>query len=676
MYRILIYLFVCIVVGAACMPLHAQTAPLYWVLLTDKKGVTFDPFQYFDSKAITRYQQCGADLYDTSNLPLRTDYIQQTTQIAPDTLGCSRWLNAIALHANNQQIEQLNELSCVKEVVPITNVPMRIALRQHSPQHTSDTDSLDDRLSNQLIRMHGELFSSKHIDGTGVRIAVLDGGFPRVNTHHAFQHLRDKNRIIATWNFPCHKADVYGWDSHGTSVLSCITGIAPNGKMMGLATNSEFLLARTEVALEPAQEEVWWQLGTEWADKYGADIISSSLGYGKDRYHPDDMNGTSLVAHAANQAAGKGILVCCSAGNEGDDASWRTIVTPSDADSALCVAGIEANLQYYQHINFSSYGLTTGQHPKPNVSAYGYALCADAQSDESINYYYGTSFACPLVAGFAACVKQIRPDLTGVQLLSAIEQSADRYPQHDCAIGYGVPQAYYFTGDTVTHSVASTYTPIDDDYIAQLRQTAKHDNCGIFRTDLFWQTGSMVNSSTDEASLKGYSPDNRIGIRLMRALCKTYCLGIGIDYGMSNYQLLSHHLYPFDIALGITDENIVHKYLYQGELALEFFQRIRLVAGGMLTHRGIYCDLGIYGSWDHFRYHITTSATEIYTTCKRIYSQPKIGHAFAWNWGIALRIGYDAVAVFARYRLTNMPTATEASEHILPRMELGLQVAI
>ena len=42
----------------------------YWVFLTDKNDTQFDPYTYFDAKAIERYQKCGADLYDISNYPL------------------------------------------------------------------------------------------------------------------------------------------------------------------------------------------------------------------------------------------------------------------------------------------------------------------------------------------------------------------------------------------------------------------------------------------------------------------------------------------------------------------------------------------------------------------------------------------------------------------------------
>ena len=42
---------------------------VYWVFLADKAGSTFDPYTYFDAKAIERYHQCGADLYDITNYP-------------------------------------------------------------------------------------------------------------------------------------------------------------------------------------------------------------------------------------------------------------------------------------------------------------------------------------------------------------------------------------------------------------------------------------------------------------------------------------------------------------------------------------------------------------------------------------------------------------------------------
>ena len=420
----------------------------YWVFFTDKNDTQFDPYTYFDAKAIERYQQCGADLYDLSNYPLNTGYVNTVGEYSTEVFGESRWLNAVGVTATFENALMIEQLPFVARIQEIESGGMTVAsIHQETTTETEiEIENNTDILTDQLKRFGGQYFEEKGIDGKGLRICVMDGGFPSVDTHPAFKHLRDKNQILKTYNFPNKKEDVYGWSTHGTMVLSCIAGINEEGQKMGLATGAEFLLARTEIDPEPFIEEVWWAQGAEWADKNGADIINSSLGYGKDRHWTKDMDGTSYVAKAAQMAAEKGILICNSAGNEGDDSRWMTIITPADAEGVLTVGGIDDDLEHYNHISFSSYGPTADKRLKPNVVAFGHAKVANP-SNGKFTDAYGTSFSSPLTAGFAACAWQTRRELTGQQMKAEIEKSADLYPYFDYAYGYGVPQAAYFTGD-------------------------------------------------------------------------------------------------------------------------------------------------------------------------------------------------------------------------------------
>lgn len=430
----------------------------FWVFFTDKNDTQFDPYSYFDAKAIARYNRCGADLYDISNYPLNDSYVNAVGSYSTEVFGESRWLNAVGVEATDDNAALIAQLPFVARVQEIVSDATLASLRG-TKQSTNDDPGLlrcarndgddlvapDNILTDQLVRFGGQHFIDKGIDGKGLRICVMDGGFPKVNTHPAFQHLRDNNQIIKTYNFPNRKEDVYGWNTHGTMVLSCIAGINEEGQKLGLATGAEFLLARTEIEPEPFKEEVWWAQGAEWADKNGADIINSSLGYGKDRHWTREMDGTSYVAKAANKAVEKGILVCNSAGNEGDDNRWMTIITPADAENVLCVGGIYDDLEDYSHIYFSSYGPTADKRRKPNVVAFGHAAVANPSG--GFTDAYGTSFSSPLTAGFCACAWQTMRDKTALEMKAEIEKSADLYPYFDYAYGYGVPQAAYFTGE-------------------------------------------------------------------------------------------------------------------------------------------------------------------------------------------------------------------------------------
>ena len=415
----------------------AQNAK-YWVFLKNKKDITFDPYKYFDNKTIERRLAFDIPLIDSTDFPLNPEYVNAVTLIVDSISHQSRWFNAMSVYATEQEIAEVNKLSFVSSVE-------RMELFCYPTEYESmgwDTiidPSLLDIMEKQTNRMGGSFFQKSNIDGKGIRIAIFDGGFPTVDTSPAFEHIRKDGRIIKTWDFTKNREFVYSYISHGTMVMSCIGGMV-NGKKIGLATGAEFLLARTEVKSEPFSEEENWLAAVEWADKNGADIINSSLGYTYHRYFPNQMDGkTSLVARAANLAAKKGILVVNAAGNDGDN-SWKIVGTPADADSVLSVGGIDPATDY--HTSFSSFGPTWDKRFKPNVCAYGHVTAAGKSGLTSTQ---GTSFASPLVAGFAACAWQLMgKGINNMQMFNMIEKSGDLYPYFDYAHGYGVPQAGSF----------------------------------------------------------------------------------------------------------------------------------------------------------------------------------------------------------------------------------------
>lgn len=435
------FLFILLFASSVIAQDNISNPKKYWVFFTDKQGVEFNPFEYFDPKTIQNRLLQNIPFPDSTDFPVNESYISGVRALVDSTSFATRWFNGLAVFANDEQIDKVQNLPFVLKVEPMFfNAEIASFQSDKSTYDTSLTPTKRDLLFRQTTRLGLEEFESRNIDGKGVRIAVFDAGFPTVDVNPAFEHLRKENRILKTWDFVKNKEFVYSYNSHGTMVLSCIAGLV-NGTKMGLATGSEFILARTEMAQrEPFAEEEYWLAAAEWADKNGANIISSSLAYTYHRYFRKDMNGkNSLVCKAANRAASKGILVVNAAGNDGKN-EWKIIATPSDADSVLSVGGISPYSDY--HISFSSFGPTADKRMKPNVCAFGQVVVAGKKNLEES---YGTSFATPLISGFAACAWQLKRERTNMELFHAIEQSGHLYPYFDYAHGYGVPQASFFT---------------------------------------------------------------------------------------------------------------------------------------------------------------------------------------------------------------------------------------
>jgi hypothetical protein len=422
----------------------AQAAEKWWVTFRDKGPAD------------------RAQLADSTDWPVDATYLSAVAAEVRTITAKSNWLNGAAVVATGAQLDRLRSLDCIASVEPMLR--SRWPLKRKQEQSCRSRQQLVELAKYQTERFHPEPFRQRRLDGRGLRIAVFDAGFPKVNTHPAFRHLRERNAIVATYDFVKRTEDVYAHHWHGTAVLSCIAG-RMDSIPLGLATGAEFLLARTERAgSEPFSEEEHWLEAVEWAYAHGANIISSSLGYTNKRYFNDQMDGhTSLVARAANIAASKGMLVINAAGNEGTD-DWHFIDTPADADSVLAIGGTEPTQDV--HVGFSSYGPSSDGRLKPN-------LCAPARVTVAAGGGYrevaGTSFSTPLVAGFAACAWQAEYEQRNMELFRLLEQSGSLYPYYDYAHGYGVPQARRALGDTLAEPTFD-FVVVNDEVKVILRE--------------------------------------------------------------------------------------------------------------------------------------------------------------------------------------------------------------
>jgi len=470
-------------------PLIAESQQQWMVYFKDKQRNGFNPYEYFDIKTIERRIRTGLQVDDPSDWPVNDAYVDEITPMVMEVIFTSRWFNSVVVKATSMQMVRIMELSFVLDAEYVEPSALQVA-GYYEYDTTMDFEQ-EKVLKGQLSTLGVDAWQKAGISGKGIRIAIFDVGFDHADKVPAFDQIRKENRLIATRDFTKrgNSENVYYGNGHGTQVWSCIAGKIGD-LQIGLATGAEFLLAKTEKNSEKFSEELNWLAAAEWADKNGADIINSSLGYTFKRYFNWQMDGrTSFISRAANIAARKGMLVVNAAGNEGSG-KWHYVGAPADADSVLSVGGINPATGY--HTSFSSYGPTSDKRMKPNVSAYGHVTTAAPAGFTSTQ---GTSYSSPLVAGFAACAWQTNRSLTNMQLFQEIEKSGNLYPYFDYAHGYGVPQAAYFT-DSNRMFVAPTFELIENN--DTLRIIVKSELSGSVPPELITDNESFTGNPTAE----------------------------------------------------------------------------------------------------------------------------------------------------------------------------------
>ncbi len=271
-------------------------------------------------------------------------------------------------------------------------------------------------------------------------IAIFDAGFSGVNQTAPFSHLFQDHQIKATWDFVYGSDNVFQYDEHGTEVFSVIAAYQ-EGTFTGGAYEAAFQLYVTEdVGSEYRIEEYNWLFAAERADSSGVDIIHSSLGYydfddATMNYAKSAMDGkTAVITRAAQYAADRGIVVVCSAGNEGTLA-WQTITAPADAIGVLAVANVNSS---GIRVASSSTGPSADGRIKPDVAALG-ASTTVIKSSGAVGTANGTSLAAPLVTSIVAGVWERYPVLTAHEVMDVIRKSASLAQNPNNQIGYGIP---------------------------------------------------------------------------------------------------------------------------------------------------------------------------------------------------------------------------------------------
>ncbi len=390
---------------------------------------------------------------------------------AVERTGCRvvrhlRYINAITVTGSPTALERAGQLEFVIEIRPVMayaslNRELSEPEEPHGGKSSSEQRISDDEEQYGYSWQQSTLVNIPEAHaagyrGQGVLIGVQDTGFDFLD-HRCFSGIE----IVAMYDFLNDDDDVsdhgdIGSGRHGTRTLSVIAGL-DSGRFIGAAPEARFVLTKTENTEEemPIEEDLWIA-GLWFHDSLGVDVLSSSLSY-RDWYRWEDMDGrTAITSRAADSAASAGMVIVNSAGNTGnDDYPDNKIGAPADARLVISAGGVLRDGRHYQT---ASQGPTYDGRLKPNVAAQAASVYAASYlMDTLYTRHSGTSFSCPMLAGFAALVLQAHPWLTPVEVIDIIQRASNRAEEPDTLDGYGIPNAWIAVREAASRSVKTDF---------------------------------------------------------------------------------------------------------------------------------------------------------------------------------------------------------------------------
>ena len=302
-----------------------------------------------------------------------------------------------------------------------------------------------------------DVWTDLGLDGTGSVIAVLDTGIR--GDHEGLNDMDDDPftclddppdpldpdpgpiprdcdpKIIAFYDavFTDEEQDPstsYDSSTHGSHVAGIAAGTGGGQtdpdtglRYVGAAPGAYLIniLACCDGDIEDVIEGAQWAIDNR--DKYGIDIVTSSLGEQQFEIHVDN-DGNSAWSRQMDMVVEAGIITTLSAGNEFGGATFgcNTIDSPGDARLPITVASLDKDLSL---AIYSSRGYTSDLRVKPDVATIGSSIMApDAATQDGYTSKSGTSMATPLMAGIAALMIQANPDLTPSELKAIVSDKS------------------------------------------------------------------------------------------------------------------------------------------------------------------------------------------------------------------------------------------------------------
>lgn len=253
----------------------------------------------------------------------------------------------------------------------------------------------------------------------GVTVAIVDTGAAPLDFF--------KDKLVEGYDFVDNDMDAFhdiSSDSHGTFiagiVADCVKDAAVSIMPVRVIDSKSGYISNVIN-------------GIRYAADNGADVVNVSLS--------GNLMSCSSIDDAFDYVESKNVTAVVCAGNFKKNTSE---VCPAHVKSAITVSAIDENLEFASA--FSNYGEAVDVcAPGVNITGYG--------SNGSLKVMNGTSMSAGFISAGAALFRLQHPECNTSQVQDAIRKSCVDLGEEgfDLYYGYGLPNYYSFTQDTVVY---------------------------------------------------------------------------------------------------------------------------------------------------------------------------------------------------------------------------------
>lgn len=257
------------------------------------------------------------------------------------------------------------------------------------------------------------------LDGSGVRIAVIDSGIYRDHEEFANADIEDGRNFarVSETNHTVDPDDLTDYIGHGTAVTSVIVAGTDNelggcGVAPGVTIVPMRCFSLTEGFDDWAAEAIYAAV-----DEYDCDIINMSFG---------EVLPSTAFMDAVAYAYEQGVIMIAAVGNYGSP----TELYPAMFDEVIGVGAVGIDKQW---CDFSEYNESVF------ITAPGdYMITAEAADEDAYNMVRnGTSFSSPCIAAIAALALQADHTLTQDEFSDLLKETAEDLGESGYDIYYG-----------------------------------------------------------------------------------------------------------------------------------------------------------------------------------------------------------------------------------------------